>query len=95
MDIGGVTHTQSGDTQNVERATTPQRQPPNFGPSDLSTLNTTPRNGPRRTSGSEHRQSPVDHPTEFVKRIQVADLAGVARIEETLDSKSKNWNLWS
>ena len=95
MDIGGATHTQSDDTQNVERATTPQRQPPNFGPTDLSMINATPQSRPRWTSSSEHRQSPVDHPTEFVKHIQVADLAGIARIKETLDSKSKNWNLWS
>ena len=97
MDIGGGAHqnTQPGETNTVDGATPPQGQQPIFGPSDLSTLNTVPRDGPSRPTGSDRPQTPVTYPSHFIKRIPVADLAGVAKIEETLDAKSRNWHNWS
>ena len=92
--------TTSSDNQNsmAGQLGRPQRELPTAGSSEVPTLATTPQNG-RRPNVSNQRRTPVDHPvnhpTEFIKRIQVSDLAGVAKIEETLSAKSKNWTAWN
>ena len=97
MDIRGVMSptTTSSDNQNsmARQLGRPQRKPPTAGSSKTPTLAMTPQNG-QRPNVPDQRWTPVDHPinhpTEFIKCIQVSDLAGVVKIEETLSAKSKN-----
>ena len=99
MDIGGDVHQNlplaDDHSTMVGEVGSTQRGPPVVGPPEISTTTSSTTQNRPRPAVSDQRRSPVDHPTPFIRRIQVSDLAGVSKIEETLDAKSKNWAIWS